>query len=200
RIKSRLTTSRPKNRVRWIANAALEPRTRAIAVARSPAWSDTSKADRTLSSFQVALNHLSVSPGMGQLWMFEVLNAYKKIKSIGMNRNSMMRTAQTRRKMRVPTPSIVYLPFHPLQCLEGAQLVGDCQVNDHDRHRHHGQRGRERNVVGDANVGVDDVADEVGTRPADQDRRDEVAERQRERKDRSCDHARQGQREDHVAH
>ena len=43
--------------------------------------------------------------------MFEVLNAYKKIKRIGMNRNSMMRTAPTRRKMRVPTPSIIYLPF-----------------------------------------------------------------------------------------
>src|SRR5215831_9390710 len=97
RMKSRLTTSRPKNRVRWIANAALEPRTRAIAVARSPAWSDTSKADRTFSSFQVALNHLSVSPGMGQLWTFEVLNAYKKIKTIGMYRNNMMKTVQTRR-------------------------------------------------------------------------------------------------------
>ena len=66
RMKSRLTTSRPKNRVRWIANAALEPRTRAIAVARSPAWSDTNKADRTLSSLpRVALNHLSVRPRNG---------------------------------------------------------------------------------------------------------------------------------------
>src|SRR4029079_5661634 len=115
-------------------------------------------------------------------------NAYKKIKRIGMYRNNMMKTAQRRRKMRVPAPSIVYLPTFtevgqkspgfrdlqsgdewplafptpcrpraraepPRQCsimargttsrssrrqpgemsqrLEGAQLVGDRQVNDH---------------------------------------------------------------------
>ena len=71
----RLTTSRPKNVSRWMANAAQEPRISASAVAVSPACSERSSADRTSGSFHVELNHLVVRPGMGQLSMFEVLNA-----------------------------------------------------------------------------------------------------------------------------
>src|ERR1041385_5575380 len=72
---SRLTTSRPKNWERCTANAAHEPSTRAIAVAPSAAWTESQSEDLTFSSFQVAPNHLVVSPGMGQLSMIDVLNA-----------------------------------------------------------------------------------------------------------------------------
>ena len=65
---------------------------------------------------------------------------------------------------------------------------------------HDGQGGREREVVREADVVVDDVADEIGARPAtDQQRRDEVAEGEREREDRSGDDARQGERQHDAA-
>src|SRR5690242_516739 len=63
----RLMTSRPKNLARWMANAAHEPRTSAIAVAARPACSDTTRAFRTFSSFQVDTNHFVVRPGIGQV-------------------------------------------------------------------------------------------------------------------------------------
>src|SRR5580765_4156732 len=75
RTNRRLTTSRPKNWVRCTANAAQEPSTRAMAVAPSAACTESHSDDRTLSSFHVDGNHLVVSPGMGQLWMIDVLNA-----------------------------------------------------------------------------------------------------------------------------
>src|ERR1700682_5658515 len=75
RMNSRLMASRPKNAVRWIANAAHEPRTRATKAATRPACTENSSADRTVGSFHVAVNHLRVSPGMGQLSMFDVLKA-----------------------------------------------------------------------------------------------------------------------------
>src|SRR3981081_1733584 len=74
-MKRRLIASRPKNALRWIAKAAHEPRTSATAVAASPAWTERSSADRTSGSSHVAVNHLVVRPGIGQLSMFEVLNA-----------------------------------------------------------------------------------------------------------------------------
>src|ERR1700686_3162579 len=73
--KRRLTVSRPKNVDRLIAKAAQDPRTSAMAVAARPAWTESSKAVRTFGSFQVETNHFVVSPGMGQLSMFDVLNA-----------------------------------------------------------------------------------------------------------------------------
>src|SRR5450756_3236605 len=63
--KRRLTASRPKNEARLIAKAAQEPRTSAMAVAARPAWTESSRAVRTLGSFHVAPNHLVVRPGMG---------------------------------------------------------------------------------------------------------------------------------------
>src|SRR6202140_2228519 len=73
--KRRLTVSRPKNDARLIAKAAHEPRTKATAVAARPAWPESSSAGRTFGSFHVAPNHLVVRPGIGQLSMFDVLNA-----------------------------------------------------------------------------------------------------------------------------
>ena len=67
--------SRPKNRERARPNAASDPSTSATAVARSPARSDSQSAVRTSSSFHAWWNHFVVKPGIGQLWMFEELNA-----------------------------------------------------------------------------------------------------------------------------
>src|SRR6266567_4973514 len=93
-MKRRLTASRPKKAERWIANAAHEPRTNATAVATSPACTDRSRAERTLGSSQVAVNHFSVRPGIGQLSMLDVLNAEKKSRSIGLKRKMRIRAAQ----------------------------------------------------------------------------------------------------------
>src|SRR5216684_513413 len=71
----RLTASRPKKDARLIANAAHEPRTSAMAVAARPAWTESSSAVRTFGSFHVSPNHFVVRPGIGQLSMFDVLNA-----------------------------------------------------------------------------------------------------------------------------
>ncbi len=40
------------------------------------------------------------------------------------------------------------------------------QVDGHDRERYRRERGRERHVVRDADVREDDVADQLGARPA----------------------------------
>src|ERR1700682_6396886 len=71
----RLTTSRPKKVSRWMANAAHEPRNRDSGGAVNPACSDSISAEWMSGSFHVELNHLVVRPGMGQLSMFDVLNA-----------------------------------------------------------------------------------------------------------------------------
>src|SRR2546425_3121131 len=101
----RLTTSRPNHVMRWMANAANEPSTSASAVAISPTCSDRLSEVRTSASSNVELNHFKVRPGMGQLWMLEVLKAYRKIRRIGMNRNRRMSTTQVRSSQRVHKPS-----------------------------------------------------------------------------------------------
>src|SRR5690348_5639176 len=67
--------SRPKNRKRWTANAAIDPSTTAIAVESSPARTDSHSAWRISASCQVEENHFVDRPCRGQLWMFEGLNA-----------------------------------------------------------------------------------------------------------------------------
>src|SRR3982075_4363734 len=63
----RLNTSRTKNVRQCIADAGHELRTRARAVAVSPAWRQRMRAERTSESVRVALNHFSVKPEIGQL-------------------------------------------------------------------------------------------------------------------------------------
>src|SRR5260370_41548438 len=77
--KSRLMASRPKKVMRWMAKAAHEPRTKASAVAANPACTERPKAVRISASFQDAVNHFSVRPGMVQLSMLDVMNAYEKM-------------------------------------------------------------------------------------------------------------------------
>src|SRR4029079_11360917 len=65
----------PKNLWRESANAASEPRISATAVAVRPALTESQRASRTSWSCHASENHLVVKPGMGQLWMFDALNA-----------------------------------------------------------------------------------------------------------------------------
>ena len=81
----------------------------------------------------------------------------------------------------------------PLQVLERPGAARQEQVDDHDRDRHERIGRGERQVVGDADVVVDHVADELGAR--DDLRRDVVTEREREREDRAGDERREDERQ-----
>src|SRR5919202_1105157 len=74
RITTNETRSRPKNRNRATANAAIVPSTSAMPVAASAALIESQKAVRASSFRHAEPNHLSVKPAIGQLWMFEELN------------------------------------------------------------------------------------------------------------------------------
>src|SRR2546423_6194773 len=67
--------SRPKKRKRLTAAAAAVPSRSAAAVARPPAFSESTSADRASSFSHAARNHFVLNPAIGQLWMFEELNA-----------------------------------------------------------------------------------------------------------------------------
>src|SRR5690242_10165684 len=198
RMNSRLTASRPNQVILLMASAAKDPRTSASAVAPSPTSSERPRAVRICSSFHVEANHLSVKPGMGQLWMFDVLNAYTRMRTIGVKRKSSTSATQTRRIIRVQKPSAIRSAPAPialasssgsrtcfgdgsvalLESLERAQALRDQQIHGHDHDRHHRHRRRERDVVGDADVAEDHCADQARPRTADQDRRDVVAKRE----------------------
>ena len=75
RMKRNEIESRPKNRARASPNEASVPSTSATAVAKRPARSESQSAVRTSSSFHASENHFVVKPGIGQLWMFDELNA-----------------------------------------------------------------------------------------------------------------------------
>ena len=100
------TESRPKKRERERPNAASDPSTSATAVARSPARSDNQRAVRTSSSFHASVNHFVVNPGIGQLWMFEELKAYRAMIASGIQRNATMSTPHAHSPMRVARVSI----------------------------------------------------------------------------------------------
>src|SRR5919204_1564131 len=67
--------SRPKKRKRLTAAAAAVPSTRAHAVASPAALSESTSALRASSFSHAARNHFVLKPAIGQLWMFEELNA-----------------------------------------------------------------------------------------------------------------------------
>src|SRR5215467_4699702 len=133
------TASRPKNRNRCTPNAAAEPSSSATAVASTPALSDSTNAARTCGSCQATPNHLVLSPWMGQLWMFEELNAYRQMMAIGTNRKSSTPATQIRSPIRASRPSITlplasHGPFasHGLERTSGAR-AGQVEDHDHDR-------------------------------------------------------------------
>src|SRR6266545_2178558 len=75
RTSRKLIASRPKKRKRLTAAAAAVPSTSATTVARPPAFNESTSALRASSLCHAALNHLVLKPAIGQLWMFEELNA-----------------------------------------------------------------------------------------------------------------------------
>src|SRR5215470_4991143 len=66
---------RPKNLARESPNAASDPSTSASAVASRLARNESQSAPRTSSSCHASENHFVVKPGIGQLWIFDELNA-----------------------------------------------------------------------------------------------------------------------------
>ena len=75
RTSRKVTASRPKNLKRLTAAAAAVPRTIATVVASIAAFSDRISASRASWSCHAELNHFVLKPAIGQLWMFEELNA-----------------------------------------------------------------------------------------------------------------------------
>src|SRR5947209_17008034 len=74
RTRTKDTTSRPKNRKRWTANAAMDPSVIAIALEIRPARTDNHSDWRIASLLNVCENHFVESPWSGQLWTFDGLN------------------------------------------------------------------------------------------------------------------------------
>ena len=98
--------SRPKNAKVCSAYATAEPSSTASAVAISPTRTDSKNALRTWESCHATENQCSENPGIGQLSMFEELNAYSTMSRIGMNRNARTRPTQTRSPARSQRDSI----------------------------------------------------------------------------------------------
>src|SRR5437016_6050219 len=69
------TASRPKKRKRCTANAAIDPSRSEMAVEISAARTDSQNASRASWLWNVDENHFVDSPGGGQLWTFDLLNA-----------------------------------------------------------------------------------------------------------------------------
>src|SRR3954452_9914003 len=98
--------SRPKNLKRCSANASADPSSMAKAVAPSAALIESFSASRTSELSQASPNHFVESPGSGQSWMFDELNAYRQISSSGSQRKATTSTVQAARPIRMPRPSI----------------------------------------------------------------------------------------------
>ena len=98
--------SRPKNANLNSAYATAEPSSRASTVATSPTRIDSRNALRTWGSCQATPNQCSEKPEMGQLSMFEGLNAYSTMSTIGTNRNASTTATQIRSATRRPFDSM----------------------------------------------------------------------------------------------
>src|SRR3990170_803862 len=148
------SASRPKKRLRETAAAASDPSTMAIRVATSATWTESHSAAQTSERPQATANHCVVNPGRGKRKVeSSVVKAYRTT------------TASGRwRKSRAPTAA----SFNPmgarrrLECIECPRPLGAQQVDRHDGHRHHGERGRQRDVPGGSLQRQDGLADEVG--------------------------------------
>ena len=92
--------SRPKNAKVCSAYATAEPSSTASAVAISPTRTDSRNALRTCESCHATENQCSENPEIGQLSIFEELNAYSTMSTIGMNRNARTSPTQTRSPAR----------------------------------------------------------------------------------------------------
>src|SRR3954464_8530314 len=75
RTSRNVIASRPKKRKRLTAAAAAVPSTSATSVASPAALSESTSASRASWSCHAVLNHFVLNPAIGQLWMFDELNA-----------------------------------------------------------------------------------------------------------------------------
>ena len=88
------------------AYATAEPSISASTVAISATRTDSRNALRTCGSCQATVNQCRVKPEIGQLSMFDVLNAYSTMSTIGTNRNARTSPTQIRSATRRPCDSI----------------------------------------------------------------------------------------------
>src|SRR5689334_13714617 len=75
RTSRNVIASRPKNLKRLTTAAAAVPSSSAINVATAAALSERTSASRASWLCQAAVNHSVLKPAIGQLWMFDELNA-----------------------------------------------------------------------------------------------------------------------------
>jgi hypothetical protein len=83
RITRKLMLDRPKKWYRWTANAAIVPRTRAIAVAPIAARIEVPSALRAPSLFAAARHHCSVPPVGGNANVRDLLTVLSSTSSSG---------------------------------------------------------------------------------------------------------------------
>src|SRR3954468_16653467 len=129
RTSRNVIASRPKNRNRATAVAAAVPSRSATDVARTAAFSERTSASRASWSCQAELNHFVLKPAIGQLWMFEELNAYTQISTSGSHRKSTTATVHTLREIRVARVSI------GSERLECSEPLSYDQIQAHDNER-----------------------------------------------------------------
>src|SRR5262249_49919517 len=103
------TESLPKNEKRSIANEAIVPRTRAIAVAASPTLTDSHRDERRNGSCQATVNQWVDQFEMGQLWIGDALNAYSAMITSGIQRNTTTPAVQSPSTMR-PARDVIREP------------------------------------------------------------------------------------------
>src|SRR6516165_5361430 len=92
--------SRPKNLNLYNAYATAEPSSSASTVANSPTLTDRRNALRTWGSWNATEYQCNEKPAMGQLSMFDRLNEYSTMSTIGVNKNASTSTTQTRSAAR----------------------------------------------------------------------------------------------------
>src|SRR2546421_8897782 len=105
----KLTASRPKKRKRLTAAAAAVPSTSATNVATPAAFIDRTSASRASWFCQAARNHFVEKPAIGQLWMFDELNADTQMntrRTQGHNTTSGAHGATPMRRPRLPSQRV----------------------------------------------------------------------------------------------
>ena len=151
------TASRPKKRKRWTPKAAAEPRISASTVAATPAFTESQRADLTAGSSQATRNQCVVKLADGPALHVRAVEG----------EDDDRRDRHEQEQQHADHPGDEYgpghAPFH-LHRLEGAERPCPEEVGDHDHYGHDGERGGKGEIVGEADVVVDDVADEVGAR------------------------------------
>src|SRR5689334_6097967 len=121
RTSRNVIASRPKNANRLTTDAAAVPSTSAITVATPAAFSERTSASRASWLCQTAVNHFVLKPAIGQLWMFEELNAYTQISTSGSQRKRTTATVQTLSEIRAArvsttTPRMRRAALRPAGC------------------------------------------------------------------------------------